>query len=158
MPSAVCTASAASASSIGQVPRPRAGMVTSLRRISVGTVDAVMGPVCQGSEATTTAPRHRRHPAGLGGSAPRRGMSGPSREGWTMRATTDHRVRRARLLIATAAGGVSGAVAGPLFDLLVPGPFTTSVTLFAVILGAVVGCLSGLLAAVLLNLTLPRTH
>src|SRR5699024_12748860 len=85
-------------------------------------------------------------------------MSGPSREGWTMRATTDHRVRRARLLIATAAGGVSGAVAGPLFDLLVPGPFTPSVTLFAVVFGAVVGCLSGLLAAVLLNLTLPRTH
>ena len=71
-----------------------------------------------------------------------------------MRATTDHRVRRARLLIATAAGGVSGAVAGPLFDLLVPGPFTPSVTVF----GAVVGCLAGLLSAVLLNLTLPRTH
>ncbi|WP_277051363.1 hypothetical protein [Ruania albidiflava] len=75
-----------------------------------------------------------------------------------MRATTDHRVRRARLLIATAAGGVSGAVAGPLFDLLVPGPFTPSVTLFAVVFGAVVGCLAGLLSAVLLNLTLPRTH
>lgn len=75
-----------------------------------------------------------------------------------MRAGNDHRVHRARLVIATAAGCVAGAVAGPLFDLIVPGPFTPSVTLFAVIFGAIVGCLAGLLSALLLNLALTRTQ
>lgn len=75
-----------------------------------------------------------------------------------MRATTAPRVHRARRLIATAAGCVGGAVAGPLFDVLVPGPFTPSVTLFALIFGALVGCIAGLLSALLLNLALTRTH
>ncbi|WP_157612419.1 hypothetical protein [Ruania albidiflava] len=76
----------------------------------------------------------------------------------TVRAGNDYRVHHARRSIAMAAGCVSGAVAGLLFDLIVPGPFTPSVTLFAVIFGAIVGCLAGLLSALLLNLVLSRTQ